>query len=172
MVFGDLSSEVIYTPPPPSTVPSAPPAPTVRTISGQANDYITIIEPTSDGGSEITSYNWECSDGKIGTRIAPGEFSLAQEAGTSQTYRVRAVNQYGTSDWSANSQSVTTPTPAPTFSFSPFGAFGFTPACVCVDDDGGFCSGGDYYVYQYCSDYSSPHVCSPRLFERNAIGCQ
>jgi hypothetical protein len=121
IVFGDLTSEVIYTPPPTPTAPSAPPAPTVRAISGEANDYITITEPTSDGGSEITLYNWECSDGKIGNRNGPGEFAIAQEAGTSQTYRVRAVNAYGASDWSANSQSITTPTPAPTFSFAPFG---------------------------------------------------
>jgi hypothetical protein len=144
MVFGDLSSEVIYTPPPIPTAPSAPPAPTIRSISGQANDYITIAEPTSNGGSEITLYNWESSDGKSGNRNAPGEFAIAQEAGTSQTYRVRAVNAYGTSDWSANSQSVITPTPPPTFSFAPFG---FSPApascpstCTCCGDSGcGYC---------------------------------
>jgi hypothetical protein len=119
IVFGDLSPEVIFVPPPPATVPAAPPAPTVRVVSGEISDYVTIIEPTSNGGSEITLYNWECSDGKIGNRDAPGEFTVSQEAGTSQTYRARAVNSVGASDWSANSQSVTTPTPAPTFSFSP-----------------------------------------------------
>jgi hypothetical protein len=117
MVFGDLSTEVIFVPPPPATVPVAPPAPTVRTVSGETNDYVTIIEPTSNGGSEITLYNWECSDGKIGNRTAAGEFPVSQEAGTSQTYRARAVNSVGASEWSANSQSVTTW--APTFSFSP-----------------------------------------------------
>jgi hypothetical protein len=119
MLFGDLSPEVIFVPPPPATVPSAPPAPTVRVVSGEIQDYVTIIEPTSNGGSEITVYNWESSDGKIGNRDAPGEFTVSQEAGTSQTYRARAVNAVGASEWSANSQSVTTPSATPTFSFSP-----------------------------------------------------
>jgi hypothetical protein len=123
MVFGDLSTEAIFVPPPPATVPVAPPAPTVRTVSGEIQDYVTITEPTSNGGSEITLYNWESSDGKAGNRDAPGEFTVSQEQGTSQTYRARAVNDVGASDWSANSQSVTTPTPVATFSFAP------TPSC-------------------------------------------
>jgi hypothetical protein len=90
-------------------------------VSGEANDYVTIIAPSSNGGSDITEYNWESSDGKSGNRSSAGEFVVAQEAGTSQTYRVRAVNGVGASEWSSYSDSITTPTPPPFFPpFFPF----------------------------------------------------
>lgn len=119
VAFGDLA---LLTP----GIPSKPSAPTVRSIAEDTNDYVTITAPLSDNGSAITSYEWQSSDGKSGTRSAIGEFAVAQEAGTSQTYRVRAVNSVGASVWSSNSLSVTTTTPTPTFSFAP--TFSFSPA--------------------------------------------
>jgi hypothetical protein len=119
VVFGDLALAA-------AGIPSTPSAPAARSLAEDTNDYVTIYAPFSDNGSEITSYEWQSSDGKSGTRSAPGEFSVAQEAGTSQTYRVRAVNSVGASAWSSSSQSITTTTPTPTFSFTPT----FTPpAC-------------------------------------------
>jgi hypothetical protein len=127
VAFGDLALTE-------SGLPSTPSAPVVRSQVGNENDYVTIFAPISDGGSAITSYSWESSDGKSGTRSAPGEFAVAQEAGTTQTYRVRAVNGVGTSAWSANSPSIIT-----TFSFAP--TFSFTPSppppdpCNCCSYD-------------------------------------
>jgi hypothetical protein len=163
VVFGDLAASA-------AGIPSTPSAPTARSLAEDTNDYVTIYAPLLDNGSAITSYEWQCSDGKSGTRNVVGEFTVAQEAGTSQTYRVRAVNSVGASAWSQSSQSITTTVPTPTFSFAPTFSFSPAPSCNCVDDDGGFCSGGDYYVYRYCEGYTG--LCSPRLFEANAIGCQ
>jgi hypothetical protein len=112
VAFGDLALTT-------AGIPSTPPAPTVRSVAENTNDFVTIIASFSDNGSAITSYEWESSDGKSGTRSSPGEFPVAQEAGTSQTYRVRAVNGVGPSAWSLNSPSVTTSTTTPTFSFAP-----------------------------------------------------
>jgi hypothetical protein len=122
VVFGDLDSLT-------AGIPSTPAAPSTRALAEDTNDYVTITAPSSDNGAAITSYEWQSSDGKSGTRNAVGEFPVAQEAGTSQTYRVRAVNSVGASAWSSNSQSITTTTPTPTFSFAP--TFSFSPAPVC-----------------------------------------
>ena len=51
------------------------------------------------------------------------------------------------------------PTPVPTAS----------QRC-CQDDDAGFCSGSNYYQYQW--DPCTGSSCSPRLLEVNAIGCR
>jgi hypothetical protein len=121
VVFGDLAQSE-------AGIPSSPSAPVARSVAEEANDYVTIFAPISDGGSTITSYEWQCSDGKSGTRSAPGEFTVAQEAGTTQSYRVRAVNSVGASRWSSSSQSITTTTPTPAFSFTPTFSFGPCPA--------------------------------------------
>ena len=109
-----------------STVPSTPPAPTVQNFSNDQNDYVTITAPSFDGGAAITSYDWQSTDGKTGTRSAVGEFTVLQEADTSQQYRVRAVNSDGPSEWSGYSGSNTTP---PFFPFFPpsFPFFPFFP---------------------------------------------
>jgi hypothetical protein len=127
VVFGDLAL-------PTPGLPSAPSAPIARSLAEDTNDYVTIHAPLSDGGSAITGYEWQSSDGKSGTRNVAGEFAVAQEAGTSQTYRVRAVNSVGASTWSSSSQSITTTTPTPTFSFAP--TFSFSPAGTCTNCSG------------------------------------
>lgn len=122
VAFGDLA---LLTP----GIPSTPSAPIVRSVAENTNDFVTINAPLSDNGSTITSYEWESSDGKSGTRTATGEFTVPQEAGTSQTYRVRAVNGVGPSAWSSNSPSITTTIPTPAFSFAPTFSFGPAPVC-------------------------------------------
>ena len=158
---------------PAPTAPEAPAAPTVRSVGTEQNDYVTISAPASDGGSAITQYNWESNDGKSGNRDAVGEFAVEQEANTSQTYRVRAVNAVGASEWSEYSASITTPTTPPFFPpfFPPY--FPYFPYFIpsdCIDDDAGFCQGNDYYQYQYSP--SGQVGCPPRLAEVNAIGCR
>lgn len=111
-----------------TTVPATPAAPTATSPSA-GSDTVSWTAPAT-GGKTITGYIWTASDGK--TNLAggtPGDgptlntsVSVAQEQGTSQTYTVRAINANGTSLTSAASNSITT-----TFSFAPFGAFGFSP---------------------------------------------
>jgi len=134
-----------------TTVPATPAAPTVRSVGTEQNDYVTISAPASDGGSAITQYNWESNDGKSGNRNAVGEFAVEQEANTSQTYRVRAVNAVGASEWSEYSASITTPTTPPFFPpfFPPsFPSFPFFPyfASGCNPPDC-YSTFGNYYGY-------------------------
>jgi hypothetical protein len=113
-----------------TTVPATPAAP--GATSPNANqDVVTWLAPTT-GGKTITGYIWTASDGK--TNLAGGtpgggptanlSVTVNQEAGSSQTYTVYAINANGNSSASAASASITT-----TFSFSPFGftPFTFTP---------------------------------------------
>jgi hypothetical protein len=111
-----------------TTVPATPAAPTAS--SPNANqDVVSWVAPNS-GGKTITGYVWDSSDGKTNaTGGTPGggpttnlSASPDQEAATSQTYSVYAINANGNSEISAESNSITT-----TFSFAPFGAFGFSP---------------------------------------------
>lgn len=102
-----------------TTVPATPSAPSAS--SPNANQDIISWSAPANGGSAITSYTWQSSDGKSGTTGATSE-TVGQEAGTAQTYTVYATNANGNSGVSSASSSVTT-----TFSFAPFGAFGFTP---------------------------------------------
>jgi hypothetical protein len=106
-----------------TTVPATPAAPTAS--SPNANqDQISWSAP-ANGGSAITNYYWESTDGKSGNTGVTTSASLGQEAGTAQQYKVRATNANGTSEFSALSNSITT-----TFSFVPFGVFGFSPFTV------------------------------------------
>lgn len=115
-----------------TTVPDTPAAPTVTSPTpsastnqaGATQDVVTWSAP-NNGGSSITGYTWESSDGKSGTTTSTS-VTVNQEGGTSQTYRVKATNANGDGSFSADSSSITTFSFTP-FSFAPFGAFGFSP---------------------------------------------
>ena len=107
-----------------TTVPATPSAPTATAQASAANDDVSWSAP-SDGGTAITSYDWESNDSKSGN-TASTSTPVGQEAGTTQSYRVRAKNANGDSAWSEYSSQVTSFSFTP-FGFAPFGAFGFTP---------------------------------------------
>lgn len=95
-----------------STVPATPSAPSVRSVSNEQTDYVTVTAPSANGGSAILSsngYQWESTDSKSGFRSAAEEFTVSQEADTAQQYRVRVINANGNSEWSSYSGSITTP---------------------------------------------------------------
>jgi hypothetical protein len=102
-----------------TTVPQAPSAPTATSPSA-GTDSVSWSAP-NNGGKAITNYHWESNDSKSGDTSSTS-VSVSQEQGTSQAYRLYATNANGNSDWSSYSSTVTT-----TFSFAPFGAFGFAP---------------------------------------------
>jgi len=102
-----------------TTVPATPAAPTASSPSAGV-DRITWTAP-ANGGKAITNYFWQSSDGKSGSTTST-TVDISQEQGTAQTYTIRADNANGSSVVSAASNSITT-----TFSFAPFGAFGFSP---------------------------------------------
>lgn len=102
-----------------TTVPATPSAPSASSPSAGI-DTVSWSAP-ANGGSAITNYFWSSNDGKSGNTTATS-VDVGQEQGTAQTYTVRADNANGSSSTSAASNSVTT-----TFSFVPFGAFGFSP---------------------------------------------
>ena len=115
-----------------TTVPATMSAPTVTSPTpsastnqaGATQDVVTWSAP-ANGGSSITGYTWESSDGKSGTTTSTS-VTVNQEGGTAQTYKVLATNGNGNGAYSANSSSITTFSFTP-FSFAPFGAFGFSP---------------------------------------------
>ena len=107
-----------------TTVPATPGAPTATAQGAAANDDVSWSAPAT-GGSAITNYHWTSSDSKAGD-TGSTSVTVAQEAGTAQTYNVYATNANGNSGTSSNSGSVTSFSFTP-FSFAPFGAFGFTP---------------------------------------------
>lgn len=108
-----------------TTVPAQPTAPTAT--AGVNQDTVSWSAP-ANGGSAITGYIWASSDGKTNASGGnPGggattltSVTVAQEASTSQTYTVYAINANGNSVVSAASNSVTTQ--APSF-FAPPGFF-------------------------------------------------
>jgi hypothetical protein len=102
-----------------TTVPATPSAPSASSPSA-GTDTVSWTAPAT-GGQAITNYHWTSDDGKSGDTTSTS-VSVAQEQGTAQTYNVYATNVNGNSGTSAQSNSVTT-----TFSFAPFGAFGFSP---------------------------------------------
>jgi hypothetical protein len=109
-------------------VPDAPTGVTASSPSSATYDTVSWSAPADNGGAVITNYQIESSDGKSGT-VNALTTNIGQEAGTAQTYRVRAYNAQGWSEWSAWSASVTTFSfvPFSVFGFSPFGVFGFSP---------------------------------------------
>jgi hypothetical protein len=102
-----------------TTVPAAVGTPSVSSPSAGI-DRVSWDAP-ANGGKAISSYYWYSSDGKSGTTSST-TVDVSQEQGTSQTYQVYATNANGNGASSPSSASVTT-----TFSFAPFGAFGFSP---------------------------------------------
>jgi hypothetical protein len=107
-----------------TTVPATPSAPSATAQGGASNDDVSWSAP-ADGGSAITSYDWQADDGKSGNQ-AGTSVTVGQEAGSAQSYRVRANNANGSSAYSSYSAQLTSFSFAP-FGFAPFGAFGFTP---------------------------------------------
>jgi hypothetical protein len=107
-----------------TTVPDAPAAPVVQNFSNDQTDYVSWTAP-NNGGSNITLYYWESTDAKSGNTVSTAA-NVAQEAATSQQYRVRAVNINGTSLWSAYSTQNTTPPFFPPY-FPYFPYFPFFP---------------------------------------------
>jgi len=103
-----------------TTVPATPGAPSAS--SPNANQDVVSWSAPANGGSSITNYVWSSSDGKSGSTGTSTGVTVDQEAGTAQTYTVYATNANGNSDTSSASGSITT-----TFSFAPFGVFGFSP---------------------------------------------
>lgn len=112
-----------------TTVPATPSAPSASAQGSAATDDVSWSAP-ADGGSAITGYSWESNDSKSGS-TGSTSVSVSQEAGSSQSYRVRATNANGNSEWSSYSSAITsfsfTPFGFVPFGFVPFGAFGFTP---------------------------------------------
>ena len=108
--------------------PDAPTGVTASSPTSATYDTVSWSAPADNGGSAITNYQIESSDGKTAT-VNALTTNITQEAGTAQTYRVRAYNEHGWGDWSAFSASVTTFSfvPFSVFGFSPFGVFGFSP---------------------------------------------
>ena len=100
-----------------STVPATPSAPTA--VAGVDNDTVSWTAP-ANGGSAITGYIWASSDGKTnavggtpgGGPTASTSVQVTQEANTSQTYTVFAINANGNSAISSPSTSVTTQSPS------------------------------------------------------------
>jgi hypothetical protein len=92
-----------------TTVPATPAAP--GATAGINQDTVSW-SPPANGGSAITSYVWAASDGKSGS-TASTSVVVGQEANTSQTYTVRAINANGTSGTSSASNSVSTLAPPP-----------------------------------------------------------
>ncbi len=110
-----------------TTVPAKPAAPGASSPSGTSYDTVTWGAP-ANGGKAITNYRWVSSDGKSGD-TASTSVNVNQEAGTAQSYTVRADNANGSSVVSDSSGTVTTFSfvPFSVFGFSPFNVFGFSP---------------------------------------------
>lgn len=110
-----------------TTVPAKPGAPSVSSPSGTSYDTVSWTAP-ANGGKAITNYYWVSSDGKTGNTTSTS-VNVTQEAGTAQSYTVRADNGNGSSVTSDSSATVTTFSfvPFSVFGFSPFNVFGFSP---------------------------------------------
>ena len=108
-------------------LPGKPSAPSASSPSSVSYDTVSWSAP-ENGGTAITGYQWESSDGKSGT-TSNTSVNVDQEAGSAQQYRVRAQNSDGYGEWSDYSSSTKTFSfvPFSVFGFSPFGVFGFSP---------------------------------------------
>jgi len=108
-----------------TTVPQKPSAPSLSN-NGQEVNAASWSAPSSNGGSGITGYELTDHENDV-TSYDSSTFSanLSENSDEVQWVKVRAQNANGFSEYSDQSNSVTT-TP---FSFSPFGftPFGFTP---------------------------------------------
>jgi hypothetical protein len=108
-----------------TTVPQKPSAPSLSN-NGQEVNAVSWSAPGSNGGSGITGYQLTDHENDV-TSYDSSTFSanLSENSNEVQFVKLRAQNANGFSEYSDNSNSITT-TP---FSFSPFGftPFGFTP---------------------------------------------
>ena len=104
----------------PVTVPSAPPG--IAVAAGDTTVTVSWSTPTSDGGSPIVDYQLESSSDAGTTWVAvTDDASTANSAAitglvndTAYVFRVRAVSDVGTSNWSPTSAAVTPAAAAPT----------------------------------------------------------
>lgn len=108
-----------------TTVPQTPSAPTVTAEPSNAIDSLTWTLP-NDGGKALTDIFWNSDESPAKTGTETGTTtnrSVSQEAGTSQSYRIRARNANGDSEYSSYSSQITS------FSFTPFSfvPYSFTP---------------------------------------------
>ncbi len=87
-----------------TTVPQTIGTPTAT--GGVDQDNLVWSAP-ANGGTGITQYRWESTDGRTGTSTSTN-INIAQDANTSQQYRVRAENANGAGEWSPWSGGVTT----------------------------------------------------------------
>jgi hypothetical protein len=108
-----------------TTVPQTPSAPSLSN-NGQEINAASWSAPGSNGGSEVTGYELIDHENDV-TSYDSSTFSanLSENSDEVQWIKVRAQNANGFSQYSDQSNSVTTTA----FSFSPFGftPFGFTP---------------------------------------------
>jgi titin len=114
---GDWSATMAATP---VTAPSAPPG--IAVAAGDTTVTVSWSTPTSDGGSPIVDYQLETSS-DAGTTWAAvtDDASAANSAAitglvndTAYVFRVRAVSDVGTSNWSPTSATATPVAAAPT----------------------------------------------------------
>lgn len=113
-----------------TTVPGTPSAPSMSN-NGVGQNSVSWSAPSSNGGSAITGYALLDHENDYYTYDS-STFSanLSENEGENQWVKVRAQNANGWSEYSAQSNTVTTTAFSFTpFSFSPFGftPFGFTP---------------------------------------------
>jgi len=100
----DLASDLLN--PVSSVAPGAPTA--VSAIAGNTQATVSFTAPTSNGGSDITSYSVTSSPGsKTGTGKASPIIVAGLTNGTSYTFTVTATNSAGTSTTSTASTTVT-----------------------------------------------------------------
>lgn len=92
------SAEMTFTP---STTPDAP---TITKIEGGVTDAKVYIAPAGDGGSPITGYIVEASQGGTVTKTVSGGTSPVTVSGLAKgeaySFRAKAYNANGESDWS------------------------------------------------------------------------
>jgi len=108
-----------------TTVPSTPSAPSLSNNGAEQNS-VSWSAPSSNGGKSITGYALIDHENDYYTYDQnTTSANISENGNESQYVRVRAQNDNGWSEYSSNSNTITT-TP---FSFSPFGftPFGFTP---------------------------------------------
>jgi hypothetical protein len=124
-VASEFSPTILIT-----TVPATPIAPTVSNTSNSQVDTLSWTPPAT-GGSALISYFYESTDAKSGSGSASTTtFTVDQEGGTRQQYRIRVTNANGTSEWSPYStENFTPPFFPPFFPFFPpfFPFFPFFP---------------------------------------------
>ena len=110
---GNVGTFSTYVPPPPPVYP--PSAPTDATATaGDARATVTWSAPSSSGSFPVTSYQVEsipAGGSCLSSTLTCDATGLTN--GTSYTFRIRALNGAGWSDWSSPSNAVTPEAPPP-----------------------------------------------------------